>query len=136
MFADMFLQTKQFGAVVSGNGSEGDVWKAISKVPKNTIMMDWHYYPADEYRSLDYFRALGYDTWPVTAFSFEGLRNFLVYAEKIGIKKAMHTTWSVPNQEKLFIETMVWAGCYHWLGKAADALPMGEIAVPFCNNFW
>jgi len=133
---DMFLQSKQFGDVVSGNGSEGDMWKAISSVSKNTIMLDWHYYPADEYHSLDYFRDLGYDVWPLTAFTFDGLRNFLLYAEKIGIKKAMHTTWSVPNQEKLFIETMFWAGCYHWLGKAADELPMREIAVPFCNNFW
>jgi hypothetical protein len=133
---DMFLKYKQFGDVVEGNGSEGDAWKAISSIRKTTTILDWHYYPTDEYRSLDYFKGLGYDVWPVTAFTFDGLRNFLCYAEKIGIKRAMHTTWSVPNAEKLFVETMFWAGCYHWLGKRADNIPVREMAVDFSRRFW
>jgi hypothetical protein len=136
IWSDIFLQSKQFGDVVGGNGSEGEVWKALSGVDKKTIILDWHYYPANEYHSLDYFQNLGYEVWPVTAFHFDALRNFLLYAEKIGIKQAMHTTWSVPNKEKLFIETMFWAGCYHWLGKKADDLPIREITQSFCKRFW
>jgi hypothetical protein len=64
------------------------------------------------------------------------MRLFLRDAERLGIPKALHTTWAVPNQEKLPIESMVWAGVYHWLGEKADALPVRELATNFCGNFW
>lgn len=136
IWSDMFLQLEQFGDGVEGNGSEGDVWKALSAVPSNTVLLDWHYHPADAYRSLDYFRDRGYNVWPVTAFGFEGVRTFLVYAERIGVAEAMHTTWSVPGRRKLFIETMFWAACYHWQGKRADEIDVRRMAVEFCRRFW
>ena len=136
IFGDMFLKSAQFGSVVGGNGSEGDLWRAITRVPRDTVILDWHYYPAEEYKSLDYFKDLGFDAWAVTAFSYEGIRDFLGYAEKIGLDKTMHTTWSVPNPEKLFVETMVWAACHHWLGARADDAPVRELALRFAREFW
>lgn len=136
IFSDIFLQTSQFGPNVGGNGNEGEIWKAISAVPKNTAILDWHYFPAPEFKSLDYFIGMGYDAWPVTAFSYEGMRDFLTYAEKIGVNKTMHTTWSVPNSEKLFVETMIWAACFHWLGKKANDIPAKELALEFARSFW
>ncbi len=73
---------------------------------------------------------------PVTAFHFEAMQLFLRNAEQLGIKKAIHTTWAVPNQEKLPIESMVWAALYHWLGKKADELPVRELVREFCSRFW
>jgi hypothetical protein len=136
VWSDIFLRTAQFGPEVGGNGSEGELWKAVSALPKETILLDWHYYPAGEYKSLDYFSDSGFEAWPVTAFSFDGIRDFLAYAEKTGVDKTMHTTWSVPNPEKLFVETIVWAAVRHWLGSKADDVPVRELALNFSRSFW
>jgi hypothetical protein len=133
---DMFLQSEQFGPLVSGNGSAGNVWKALDGLSKRYTIGDWHYYPTQEYRSLDFFLGKGFEVLPITAFHFEAMRLFLRDAERLGISKVLHTTWAVPNQEKLPIESMVWAALYHWLGKRADELPVRELAVDFCNRFW
>lgn len=133
---DMFLQSKQFGPTVSGNGSAGNVWKTLDGLSKRYIIADWHYYPAAGYQSLDFFLKNGFNVMPVTAFHFEAMRLFLRDAEKYAIPKALHTTWAVPNQEKLPLESMVWAGVYHWLGSKADELPVRKIAREFCHNFW
>jgi hypothetical protein len=133
---DMFLQSEQFGPLVSGNGSAGNVWKALDGLSKRYTVGDWHYYPTQEYRSLNFFLEKGFKVLPITAFHFEAMRLFLRDAERLGIPKALHTTWAVPNQEKLPIESMVWAALYHWLGEKADALPVRELASNFCGRFW
>lgn len=136
MWGDMFLQSSQFGAACSGNGTAGDVWKSLSLLPKETIIFDWHYYPSESFKSLDYFMEEGFDVWPVTAFNFDGIKSFLCYAESIGVKKTLHTTWAAYSQEKLPIESMVWAGLYQWLGEKANEIDVKEISLQFCRNFW
>ena len=133
---DMFIQSEQFGANVSGNGSAGEVYKALSYLDKSVRIFDWHYYPADTFESLDFFINNGFDVWPTTAFSFEGIRTFLKYAENLGINGTMHTSWSVPNQEKFVIEPVIWAGFYHWYGQRADTFDVRKIAYEFAQTFW
>ena len=136
IYGDMFLQSEQFGSAVSGNGSAGNAWKSLDGLSKRYTIADWHYYPSAQYKSLDFFLEKGYNVTPVTAFNFEGIRLFLRDAEKHNIPMAIHTTWAVPNQEKLPIESMVWAAVYHWLGMKADELPVKKLANDFCYNFW
>lgn len=136
IYGDMFLQSAQFGPAVSGNGTAGDAWKSLDGLSARYTIADWHYYPCEHYGSLGFFREKGYNVIPVTAFHREAMRLFLLDAERRGIQMALHTTWGVPNQEKLPVETMVWASIYHWLGKKADELPVEEVARNFCLDFW
>jgi hypothetical protein len=63
-------------------------------------------------------------------------RQFCSYAEERKVKRVLHTTWAVPNQEKLPIESMVWAAFYHWFGKKADDMDVKKQALEFCRAFW
>ncbi len=136
IWSDMFIRSEQFGPLVSGNGSAGEIYKALDYLDRRVKIFDWHYFPADEYKSLDFFGKQGFEVWPATAFHFEGIRKFLGYAEHLNIKKAIHTTWSVPNQEKFTIESSIWAGFYHWYGRQADLLDIHKIAYEFSRHFW
>ncbi len=137
MFGDMFIQSKQFGAACSGNGSADDVWKSLELIPQEIDILDWHYYPAERYGSLEMFKEKGFKVWPVTAFHIEGMHKFLAHAEELGLDSAMHTTWTVPSQEKFTIESVVWAGAYHWLGcKELACDELESMTIEFCREFW
>ncbi len=137
MFGDMFIQSEQFGAACSGNGSAGEVWRALDLIPPKIAILDWHYYPAESYGSLELFRNKGFKVWPVTAFNIVAMRNFLAHAERLELDTALHTTWSVPSQEKFAVESAVWAGIYHWLGTSAPTCEEIEaMTKEFCRNFW
>ena len=137
MFGDMFIQSGQFGTACSGNGSAGDVWKSLDLIPPEIGILDWHYFPAEKYDSLEMFKNKGFKVWPVTAFNLAGMRNFLAHAERIKLDSALHTTWSVPSQEKFTIESVVWASIYHWLGtNAPDCNEIENMTKEFCRKFW
>lgn len=136
LWGDMFLTHKQFGDTCWGNGSAGEIWRSIADIPGNMEIFDWHYFPSAQYGSIDYFMGRGFQTWAVSAFDFEGIRKFCSYAEERKVKRVLHTTWAVPNQEKLPIESMVWAAFYHWFGKKADEMDVKKQALEFCRAFW
>lgn len=136
IWGDMFIQSSKFGPAVTGNGTAGEIYKSLDYLDKKIKIMDWHYFPAEEFKSLDFFKAKGFEVWPVTAFNFDGIRTFLNYAEKNHIDKAMHSTWSVPNQEKFVLQAVVWAGFYQWHGNRADTMDVKGIALDFCRGFW
>ena len=136
IFGDMFLQEEQFGPFSGGNGSEGDLWQALEYLPQRVQIADWHYFPRETYPSLDFFQDKGYQVWPTTAFNFEATAAFAKYAQQRGVDRMLHTTWAVPGQEKLPLESIVWAAFYFWLGARADELPVRETALDFCRRFW
>ena len=136
MWGDMFIQDQQFGEQVTGNGSAAEIWRALEYIPRDTQILDWHYYFSPDFRSLDFFRDHGYSPWAATAFEYKAIRQFLLYAEKRGFSKALHTTWAVPNPESLPIETMIWHGFYQWHGRNADNIKVKDIAKKFCRSFW
>ncbi len=137
MFGDMFIQSEQFGAACTGNGSADDVWKSLELIPPEISILDWHYFPADKYDSLGMFKDKGFKVWPVTAFNLIAMRNFLAHAEQMKLDSALHTTWTVPSQEKFAIESVVWAGIYHWLGTSApDHNEIENMTKEFCRKFW
>jgi hypothetical protein len=70
------------------------------------------------------------------AFNFEATAAFSKYAQQHNVDRILHTTWAVPGQEKLPIESIVWAAFYFWLGARADDLPVREMALDFCRKFW
>ncbi|HVF10117.1 MAG TPA: family 20 glycosylhydrolase [Abditibacteriaceae bacterium] len=136
IFGDMFLQDEQFGPLTGGNGSAGEVWQALEYLPRRVQIADWHYFPRETYPSLDFFQAKGYRVWPTTAFNFEATAAFAKYAQQRGVDRILHTTWAVPGQEKLPIESIVWAAFYFWMGAQADELPVRAMALDFCRKFW
>ncbi len=61
IWGDMFIQSAQFGPEVTGNGSAGEIYKSLDYLDKKVKIIDWHYFPAPEYKSLDFFKAKGFD---------------------------------------------------------------------------
>ena len=133
IFGDMYLPGTPNSP---GNGDAGEVWRALEQLPKHVEISDWHYYPQEKYPSLDLFLARGHEVWPSVAFNLEGIATFADAAQTRGIDRLLHTTWAVPNQEKLPLESVIWAALYAWHGRAANELPVRDWALGFSRTFW
>lgn len=77
--------------------------KAISLLPKDIFMCDWHYEPAREFPTVDYLQSMGFDTlacplYPVNSFTFGRYANATSTKHFMGM---MATSWNSLNMKNL-----------------------------------
>jgi len=69
MWGDMLLDHHWWQQVGGGANSGNPIWRsgdtaqAIEHLPKDIIILDWHYTPKKDYPSIGYFRAHGFRVW-------------------------------------------------------------------------
>ncbi|MCC7493480.1 MAG: family 20 glycosylhydrolase [Fimbriimonadaceae bacterium] len=59
------------------HGGPGNTWQAVDLLPKDIIIADWHYEPAEQYPSVSFFRQKGY---PVVACGWWDPLNMMNFA--------------------------------------------------------
>jgi hypothetical protein len=70
MWGDMLLDHDRWGATGAAN-SENPFWRsgetasAIEQLPRDVVILDWHYSDADDYPTVRYFHDHGFPVWGV-----------------------------------------------------------------------
>jgi hypothetical protein len=87
---------------------------AITELPTDIILCDWHYVPRRSYPSLDYLMDRGFRVWPSTWQNLQSAERFIQAARRAAQPRMlgmMFTTWtSGPGAWGLF--RLLWPGTH------------------------
>lgn len=107
MWGDMVIPPAYGGMNV--NGISGEVYRALELLPRDLILVDWHYFPTENRQSTNYFLARGFEVWGAVAFHKEGVRLFAEHAAMAHLPAMMFTTWGRPDLANLPLEALLYA---------------------------
>lgn len=82
--------------------SMNGTWPAVDMIPRDIVILDWHYAVHESYGSLPYFLAKGFRVLPATYNDVDAAQAFLEYSmgfnNEPGMLGYLFTTWGdVPN---------------------------------------
>ena len=86
----------------------------VNKLPKDVIVCDWNYKkPMPEYKTLQYFKELGFDVLACPWERLDGLKAFVGAAHKTGIKGVLGTLWdhyfgNTLSTSYFYVATLSW----------------------------
>ncbi len=90
---------------VSAHGRRMMIWgdhllgmpSILEKLPKDTVIMDWHYVNWAAYPSLTFFQDQGFEVIGSPSALYSSLRNFTTDCIHRGAKGMLHTVWESRN---------------------------------------
>lgn len=91
MWADMLLYRDEHNSV---NGLRTGAWRAIDRLPRDIIMIDWVYTPVEAYGGTDYLLDKGFRVMGATWHHAAVLPSYLQYAVEQRLFGMCQTTWS------------------------------------------
>jgi len=66
----------------------------VDQLPKDILICDWRYSPAESYPSIDFYQAHGFRTLACTWYDPRNISTFASYAARRGIQGMLQTTWT------------------------------------------
>lgn len=86
----MGARTMMWGDILQKTGFR----EHMNRLPKDVIIVDWHYGPKEDYPSVDFFRKEGHEVIGGAWYLPENIYYFSKYASEHGAMGMMQTTWS------------------------------------------
>ena len=109
MWADMLLHRPEHNSL---NGQRPGTWKAIDRLPRDIIMIDWVYMPVKEYGGSTYLLEKGFRVMGATWHHPRAVPEFSRFAVSHGLYGMCETTWSAPTYRDLPMVCVLLAGKY------------------------
>lgn len=107
MWADMLLYKPEHN---STNGIRTGTWRAIDHLPRELILLDWVYFPVDDYGGARYLRSEGFRVMGATWFHAGTLIDYTRFAVSQGLWGMTATTWATPTMMALPMISILLAG--------------------------
>jgi hypothetical protein len=89
MFGDMLLDSRKWIGIDATNSNDpqygADTHKALSRLPNDIVILDWHYSVVDSYPTIGYFKENGFRVWGV---SYNNPHNAVGIAQSVSRFKA------------------------------------------------
>ncbi|NQU11444.1 family 20 glycosylhydrolase, partial [bacterium] len=118
------------------NGGDGRVYQAIDLIPRDLVIVDWHYHPGEDYRSTTFFRQQGFSVLSAVSFLARGIRAFAAHARQAGVDGVMYTTWCRPDPTSLPLESLLYAAqCFQHV-ESVDDPEFGERLQQRAQRLW
>ncbi|MGQ9463997.1 MAG: glycoside hydrolase family 20 zincin-like fold domain-containing protein [Candidatus Fervidibacter sp.] len=93
MWGDMLLRPDEAYDAAYG-GPPHNFWKARELIPKDIMIVDWHYQPAPRYPSIDIFKREGFEVVGATWRNFRAIVEFTRAAKRSNALGMVQTTWT------------------------------------------
>ncbi len=132
MFGDMLLDRRTWGATIAANSNSPtrkslDTHKAIDALPTDIIILDWQYFPADDYPTIKYFKDRGFEVWGVPWYSAENAWNMAKSISKYSANGLMVSDWGLlrtmsPGATTLYALKSAWNNQPAIQGNGEDAI--------------
>jgi hypothetical protein len=93
MWGDMLLRPEEAYDAAHG-GPPHNFWRARELIPKDIVIVDWHYQPAPNYPSVSIFKREGFEVIGATWRNFRTIVEFSRAAKEAGALGMVQTTWT------------------------------------------
>jgi len=123
------VRTMMWGDVLLTN----DYDPAMTRLPRDIVMVDWQYHPAVRYPSLARFRTWGYEVLAATWYRHDNIAALSHEARKVGAAGMVRTTWTGYFGNRTALQTQYHqissylAAAEHFWNAGAPAPAFGEI---------
>ena len=107
LWGDLLIDPALDGGNV--NGEAGEVFRAVDRVPRDLLITDWHYTPAENYHSNEFFIEKGFDVTGAVWFSMPGISAYTQHARQSGAGGMIMTTWCRPDPTQLPLTSILYA---------------------------
>jgi hypothetical protein len=94
MWADMLFHRPEHNTV---NGLRTGMWRAIDRLPRDIIMIDWVYSPVPAYGGTEYLLETGFRVMGATWHTPRAIADFSRYAAQRNLYGMCQTVWSGPT---------------------------------------
>jgi len=98
MWADMLLYKPEHNFI---HGLRTGMWRAIDRLPRDIIMIDWEYSPVKAYGGTEYLRDNGFRVMGATWHNPRAIAEFSRYAAQTGLYGMCQTLWAGPILQEL-----------------------------------
>jgi hypothetical protein len=119
IWGDMFLRPSDFPEMNCNSLAEY-FYKAIDSIPKDIIIVDWHYSETKDFSSIDYFQKKGFQVLGATWKKKKNIFAFSKYVYSLKAKPLgmVATTWFHFNREERGIidNILKWSAEAYWNG--------------------
>ncbi|MHB0938867.1 MAG: family 20 glycosylhydrolase [Armatimonadota bacterium] len=109
MWPDMLLYRPEHNTV---NGLRTGMWRAIDRLPRDIIMIDWVYSPVQAYGGTEYLREKGFRVMGATWHDPRAIAEFSRYAAQMGLYGMCQTLWAGPTLQELPAACLFLGGKY------------------------
>ncbi len=99
IWGDMLLSSHEWNSVVgSAHGNDNrfgsvDAESVVSALPRDVLIMDWHYEIHQKYPSIDYFRKHGFEVWGAAWYKTANAANLVNSVREYGATGIVGTDW-------------------------------------------
>lgn len=93
MWGDMLLRPDEAFDAAHG-GEPHNFWLARRLIPKDIVIVDWHYQPAPRYPSVSVFKREGFEVIGATWRNLQTIVEFSKAAKEAGALGMLQTTWT------------------------------------------
>jgi len=103
MWGDMLLNHSKWNDIVGSANSNNPVYnsgnthEAIDRIPKDIVILDWHYQVKPDYRSIKYFIDKGFKVWGVSWYKPQNAVNMAKSIDKYGADGLLGSDWGFWN---------------------------------------
>lgn len=109
MWADMLLYRPEQNFI---HGLRTGMWRAIDRLPRDIIMIDWVYNPVQAYGGSEYLREKGFRVMGATWHDPRAIARFSRYAAQVGLYGMCQTLWAGPTLQELPALSLFLGGKY------------------------
>jgi|GEM_PF-1526836 len=109
MWADMLFYKPEQNFV---HGLRAGMWRAIDRLPRDIIMIDWEYSPVKSYGGTEYLRDKGFRVMGATWHDPRAIAEFSRYAAQTGLYGMCQTLWAGPTLRELPAACLFLGGKY------------------------
>lgn len=109
MWADMLFSLPEQNFV---HGLRTGMWRAIDRLPRDIIMLDWVYSPVQAYGGTEYLREQGFRVMGATWHNPRAIAEFSRYAAQTGLYGMCQTLWAGPTLQELPATCLFLGGKY------------------------
>lgn len=93
MWGDMLLRPDEAFDAAHG-GEPHNFWLARKLIPRDIVIVDWHYQPAPRYPSIKVLKQEGFEVIGATWKNHQAIVGFTKAAKEAGAKGMLQTTWT------------------------------------------
>jgi hypothetical protein len=103
MWGDMLLDFNEWDGKVGAANSmnayfrSGATHQALKKLPKDVVILDWHYFEKSDYESIKYFRSNGFGAIGSPWYDPKGAQSFARSVKRYGGQGILTTDWGFLN---------------------------------------
>ena len=147
MWGDMLLNHKswEFDAPPANSGNDmlhsGPTHLCLARMPKDILILDWHYIEKEQYKSIDFFMDQGLGVMGVSYHAPGGARSMASSIKYYGARGMMGTNWGFwrtlsPGSTSLYALLCAWSVSLLPDSADNDVALLGDLLRPGQGQIW